>query len=157
MTGGGLAATRTGGVGAVAVAVALTTVAGLRGAVAGLAILAVWYALADLAAFGLAIVALGALRTPTLAGDGSLDPLTILAVAATLPLLVGEPLATDRPLGDVAVTLVFAVGLAIAALAATVAGESILAGAVTVVLVAAALSYGLHRYGMLVAGVLGDG
>lgn len=168
-----------GGVGAVATATALVAVAGIPGAIAGAAVVLAWALIADVVALAVATVAVAALlsadafvvlgpdvadgipaveRLATLTGLGVVELLSLAAVAAALvPLLVGSTASGDRPVGVALLTLVISVALAGLALTPLLAGETVLAGAVTLATAIAVVAYGLHRYGLLVTGVLQHG
>lgn len=173
------ARTRLGGLGALATAIVLAAVAGIPGAVVGVAVVLTWALLADVVALAVTTVAVGALLSadavvvlgPAVAGavpaldrasdvTGVARPVlaSLGAVAfACLPLLLGSTADTERPVVVAIVTVAFTVALATIALVPLMAGETVLVGAGTLAAVVAVASYGLHRYGLLVAGVLQHG
>lgn len=150
-------------VGAIAGFIGLVAIGGLPGAIAGLAVLACWFVVGDLAAFSLAIVALGALAAePVLfAEDTPILTTELVGVAlvtvALAPLLLGRVLRTDASIAVGALVLVLWFGFATVSIVPVAAGESTLVAAAVLVGVFAAISYGLHRYGLLVSGVLQHG
>lgn len=168
-----------GGLGTFATTVVLIGVAGFPGAIAGVAIILAWVLVADVAAFSVAIVTIAALhsadgfvvlspavvqgipyieRLTMFTGLSGVELLSLTALSATsLLLLLGSVTRTDRPIVVAGLTVLLTVGLAMAAVTPVIAGESILIGAAVVTVLVAVLTYGLHRYSLLVAGVLQHG
>lgn len=166
--------TRIGGVGAVTVAVALTGVAGIPGALAAVAVLLAWAFVADIAAFAIVIVAVGGLlsadafvaspefvagvepleRLSTRVGVSAVDllSLTVLA-AATLPLSFGQLTTTGRPIVTPLLAVVLTAVLGTIAAIPILAGESVGLAAAVLVTTVCVVSYVLHRSGLVVAGV----
>ena len=155
--------TAIGGLGAVAGAAGLATIAGLPGAGAGLAVLLVWVLVGDLPAFAAGAVALGATAPESvLVADGSgVVSLALLEHSVVglgmAPLLLGGVRRAERPLSIGALVLVLWIGLAMTSMAPVAAGESALLGTGALVVVFAAIAYVLHRYALLVSGVLQRG
>lgn len=168
-----------GGFGALATTAALAGVAALPGAVAGLVVLLGWALLADVVALAIATVAIGALLSadafvvpgPDMAdgvpyveqlaefsGLGTVELISLGVLAlALVPLLLGSTAGTDRPIVVALLTIVLTAGLVTIVMTPLLAGESVLVGAAVLAAVVATIAYGLHRYGLLVSGVLQHG
>lgn len=161
-----------GGIGAVVGAAALAVVGGTVGIVAGVLVVVTWFTLSDLAAYALGYVVLGAVLT-NVVGAGILPrppvgPLTDGALAspflqgglvslALLPLLLGPVVDVRRPVVLSVVTVAFGAMVAVVALAPVLAGGTVWLGSVVLIGVTVLLAYALHRYGLLVSGVLSRG
>lgn len=159
-----------GSLGVVAGAVAFVAVAGPVGAVAGVLLLAAWLAVSDLAAYALGHVALGAIVAASMdpALGAGVEPLAAglpaaplarvgLVASALLPLLLGPLAATRFPVVRSALTLFVCGALAAVALAPVLAGEAVWVGSAALLAVAGLVAYAVHRYGLLVSGVLASG
>lgn len=168
-----------GGLGALATAAALTGTAGLPGAFAALAVILGWALLADVVALAIAAVAVGALlsadafvvlnpdlaegvpalgRIAALGGVGIVELFSLgVLTVALVPLLLGCTVDRHRPILVALLTIVLTISLATVAVTPILAGESVLVGAAALAVVVATVGYGLHRYGLLVAGVLQHG
>lgn len=171
--------TRLGGVGAIATAAALTGVAGVPGAITAVAVVLTWVLVADIVTFAVAAIAVGALlaadafvvldpgladgvpsvdRITELTGSGMVELLSLVVLGvALIPLLLGSTSGTDRPIIVAVLTLLLTAGLATLAVTPILAGETVLVGAAVLAVIVAVFTYSLHRYGLLVSGVLQHG